>query len=69
MVHGVSSGARRGRFRICWAHNARKSPGSLLKHSVIGTYHNVSRRYLPLYLNEFSFRFNYRKNARHLRER
>ena len=35
---------------------------SLLKRGVIGTYHNVSKEYLPLYLNEFSFRFNNRKN-------
>jgi transposase-like protein len=35
---------------------------SLLKRGVVGTYHNISRQYLPLYLNEFSFRFNNRKN-------
>jgi transposase-like protein len=35
---------------------------SLLKRGVVGTYHNVSKAYLPLYLNEFSFRFNNRKN-------
>jgi transposase-like protein len=35
---------------------------SLLKRGVIGTYHNVSKDYLPLNLNEFSFRFNNRKN-------
>jgi transposase-like protein len=35
---------------------------SLLKRGVIGTYHNVSKKYLPLYLNEFSWRFNNRKN-------
>jgi hypothetical protein len=35
---------------------------SLLKRGVIGTYHNVSKEYLPLYLNEFAWRFNNRKN-------
>src|ERR1700734_385246 len=30
---------------------------SLLKRGVIGTYHNVSKKYLPLYLAEFTFRF------------
>ena len=35
---------------------------SLLKRGVIGTYHNVSKKYLPLYLAEFQFRHNNRKN-------
>lgn len=35
---------------------------SLLKRGIMGTYHNVSRKYLPLYLNEFSYRFNNRDN-------
>jgi transposase-like protein len=42
--------------------NSVESFWSLLKRGVMGTYHNVSRRYLPLYLNEFTFRFNNRKN-------
>ncbi len=35
---------------------------SLLKRGVMGTFHNVSKGYLPLYLAEFSFRHNHRKN-------
>ena len=36
---------------------------SLLKRGIMGTYHNVSKAYLPLYLTEFSYRHNNRKNA------
>jgi hypothetical protein len=36
---------------------------SLLKRGVLGTHHNVGRKYLPLYLNGFVFRFDNRKNA------
>lgn len=35
---------------------------SLLKRGIMGSYHNVSKAYLPLYVNEFSWRFNNRKN-------
>ena len=35
---------------------------SMLKRGVVGTYHNVSKAYLPLYLAEFSYRYNNRKN-------
>jgi transposase-like protein len=33
---------------------------SLLKRGVMGSYHHVSKDYLPLYLNEFSYRHNNR---------
>jgi transposase-like protein len=35
---------------------------SLFKRGVMGSYHHVSKDYLPLYLNEFSWRHNNRKN-------
>ncbi len=34
---------------------------SLLKRGVMGTFHSVSKKHLPNYLNEFEFRFNTRK--------
>lgn len=34
---------------------------SLLKRGVYGTFHSVSRKHLPNYLNEFEFRWNTRK--------
>jgi len=36
---------------------------SLLKRSVVATFHKVSRDYLPFCLNEFSFRYNNRKEG------
>ena len=39
-----------------------KSFWSLLKRGVLATYHNVSKKYLPLYLAEFQYRFNNRDN-------
>ena len=36
---------------------------SLLKRGIIGTYHQVSKGHLPLYLNEFSWRHNHRNDA------
>jgi transposase-like protein len=35
---------------------------SLFRRGIVGSYHKVSKDYLPLYLNEFSWRFNNRKN-------
>ncbi len=40
--------------------NTVESVFSLIKRGLIGTFHSVSKHHLPLYLNEFEFRWNHR---------
>jgi hypothetical protein len=35
---------------------------SLVKRGIIRTFHKVSKKYFPLYVNEFEFRYNNRNN-------
>ena len=35
---------------------------SLVKRGIGGVYHNVSPKYLQSYVNEYSFRYNHRKD-------
>lgn len=35
---------------------------SMVKRGIMGSFHKVSHAYLPLYVNEFQFRYNHRKN-------
>jgi transposase-like protein len=35
---------------------------SLVKRGVVGTFHKVSAKYMPLYVSEFEFRYNNRQN-------
>jgi len=43
--------------------NTVESKFSLLRRGMIGTFHQVSKKHLPLYLAEFDHRFNHRKNT------
>jgi transposase-like protein len=43
--------------------NSVESAFSLLKRGVIGTFHQLSTKHLQRYLNEFSYRFNRRKEV------
>ena len=36
---------------------------SIIKRGVVGAFHKVSKKYLPLYVAEFQFRYNNRMNA------
>ena len=42
--------------------NTVESAFSLLKRGILGTWHKVSAKHLPAYLDEMCFRFNNRKN-------
>jgi transposase-like protein len=43
--------------------NTVESGFSLLKRGIMGTWHNISAKHLPAYLNEMMFRFYRRKNS------
>jgi transposase-like protein len=63
MPHQVVNHSKKEYVRGTVHTNNLESFWSLLKRGVMGTFHNVSKAYLPLYLAEFSYRHNNRKNA------
>jgi transposase-like protein len=46
--------------------NSIESFWALLKRGLVGQFHKVSIKYLPRYIDEFCFRYNYRKNTENL---
>lgn len=48
--------------------NTVESVWSLLGRAIIGSYHQLSRKHLAAYLDEFAFRFNNRENPHKFRD-
>lgn len=54
----------RGQYVVGAVHtNTIEGFWSLIKRGMVGTFHKVSKKYLPLYVAEFQFRYNNRDNA------
>lgn len=66
-VHGSKHKTIRHRDKVYVAGeihtNTVESAFSLLKRGIMGTWHKISAKHLPAYLDEMTFRFNRRKNA------
>jgi hypothetical protein len=58
VTHGAGEYVRRGTDVHS---NTIEGVFSLIRRGVMGTFHSVSRKHLPNYLNEFQFRWNTRK--------
>ncbi len=61
-VHGVVKHSEKEWVRGKIHTNTVESAWSLFDRAVIGSYHNLSKKHLQAYLNEFAFRFNNREN-------
>lgn len=60
--HGIVD-HRKGEYVVGAIHtNTIEGFWSLVKRGIMGTFHKVSHKYLPLYVNEFEFRYNNRMN-------
>jgi hypothetical protein len=60
--HGVVDHAK-GQYVVGAIHtNTIEGFWSIFKRGVMGTFHKVSAKYMPLYIAEFQFRYNNRDN-------
>jgi hypothetical protein len=60
--HGVVDHGK-GQYAVGAIHtNTIEGFWSIFKRGVVGTFHKVSAKYLPLYVAEFQFRYNNRDN-------
>lgn len=61
--HGVIDHSR-GKYVIGAIHTQTiEGFWSIFKRGVVGTFHKMRRKYMPLYVAEFQFRYNNRENA------
>ena len=61
--HGVVNHAK-GQYVVGAIHTQTiEGFWSIFKRGVVGTFHKVSAKYMPLYIAEFQFRYNNRENA------
>jgi hypothetical protein len=61
--HGVVDHSK-GQYVVGAIHtNTIEGFWSIFKRGVVGTFHKVSAKYMPLYIAEFQFRYNNRSNA------
>ena len=60
MSHSAGEYARGSAVKV--HSNTVENYFSIFKRGIVGSFHKVSRKYMPLYVAEFQFRYNNRFN-------